>query len=317
MNPPSFEGTGWRQARTLPTYLREISSVAFLLLDESGLVVDCSSHAWRLLTFAEGRTPPFELRGILVRPSLAEIVQAGSGASGRVTVGAWTGMSRSLTYRLADTEFGLMLSLERDLAAVEGSIANWERLNREAVAAQRRSVTLRAKLQENEKRLRNMAFTDTLTGLATRRAFDLELDLRVASARDEGNRQVLAIIDIDKFKQVNDLQGHHVGDVVLGTLGELIRKYTRATDTASRIGGDELAIFLERNDSTSARRVVERLLSSVTAQQWAAPISVTISVGIAELRPDDDATSWFVAADHSLYAAKQAGGNCWRERGFG
>lgn len=153
-------------------------------------------------------------------------------------------------------------------------------------------------------RLTRAAFTDSLTGLANRRAFFDQMRGSVG----RGDTDCIAIIDIDHFKQVNDRYGHVVGDEALRIFARTAQQAVRASDCLARIGGEEFAILMRGTTVELAERICERLGRRIAETGIPVPdgeIRVTISTGIAALAGDADRA--FVAADAALYRAKNAG----------
>jgi len=130
---------------------------------------------------------------------------------------------------------------------------------------------------------------DSLSGLYNKRHFDKHF-ARPLNRKDD--HKVLILIDVDNFKMINDTKGHAFGDKVIKTIGKTIKKYTRATDCAYRVGGDEFAILSD--NIHAADRVVLELKK----------YKISISIGIAEFEAKDDRASVYKAADASLYQSK-------------
>jgi diguanylate cyclase (GGDEF)-like protein len=151
---------------------------------------------------------------------------------------------------------------------------------------------------------RRMAHEDPLTGLPNRRAFDRALD----GALEAGERFGLLLIDVDRFKQINDTYGHTVGDEVLCAIADRGREEIRATDTIARIGGDELAVVAPGATLSGAARLAEALrtaAATVRPVDGAEPVSLTISWAAF---PDDgtDRDALVRVADRRLHAVKDA-----------
>jgi diguanylate cyclase (GGDEF)-like protein len=163
-------------------------------------------------------------------------------------------------------------------------------------------------LLRRTRELESDALSDPLTGVPNRRAFDVNLAQLVAAAHATGTPLTLAIVDVDRFKRVNDTFGHPAGDEVLRRVARIIRSHSRAADRCARYGGDELTLCLPVA-AAEAAVVLDRISRMIADQPWsavAAGLSVTVSVGLAELAPGDTATSLFWAADRCLLAAKRA-----------
>lgn len=170
-----------------------------------------------------------------------------------------------------------------------------------------------------EAALEHRALHDPLTELANRTLFFDRLRQSIHAARRESSQVALVMLDLDRFKGVNDTHGHAVGDEVLKQLGARLRKGLRATDTAARLGGDEFAWILPRVTSRDGvRRVVRKRLIALHEPIAAGrrKIRIRVSAGIA-LYPDDgrDADTLMRHSDAAMYSAKrEAGGNVTPQR---
>jgi diguanylate cyclase (GGDEF)-like protein len=150
--------------------------------------------------------------------------------------------------------------------------------------------------------------SDALTGVANRRSFDANLPKLVTSAHSTGTPFTLVILDVDHFKQINDLYGHPTGDEVLRQIAQIIREDTRNADRCARYGGDELVICLPER-MPEATIAAARIAQKVADHPWdelSSGLRVTVSTGLAQLGPGDTATTLFWAADQSLLSAKAA-----------
>ncbi|MBL8328801.1 MAG: GGDEF domain-containing protein [Rubrivivax sp.] len=152
---------------------------------------------------------------------------------------------------------------------------------------------------------------DPLTGVGNRRELDQRLPVLLAEAQAQGSTLVLAMLDIDHFKQVNDSFGHGVGDQVLEILGRLLREATRTQDMVTRVGGEEFLVALSGTEPEAAREAFERLRRTAETHAWgtlAPGLRVTLSIGIAST-PPYEAGALLAAADQALYRAKGEGRN--------
>lgn len=164
-----------------------------------------------------------------------------------------------------------------------------------------------------QNRLRRLSERDGLTGLLNRRTFLERLEAQFGQPRAGAGRvSALLFLDLDNFKAVNDRFGHHQGDAVLRTLGELLEHTVRAGDLAARLGGDEFVLWLDGTDEAEARAIADRLLAT---GQALLPLSATpdrplgLSVGIAVHRPgqSESIDRLIERADTAMYSAKDAG----------
>jgi diguanylate cyclase (GGDEF)-like protein/PAS domain S-box-containing protein len=161
-------------------------------------------------------------------------------------------------------------------------------------------------------RLHELAVTDPLTGVWNRRHGEELLSADLAESRRYGPPMSLVVLDIDNFKQINDLHGHLVGDQVLAELTDRIGPNLRDSDALARWGGDEFVIITHHCGEAETLTLAEKLRDIVRAQPFGDAGPVTVSAGVAELRPDDDLDTWLSRADHALYEAKAAGRNAVR-----
>ena len=159
-----------------------------------------------------------------------------------------------------------------------------------------------------EAELRNLAVTDTLTGVWNRR-HGTELLTADLSARRPGQALSLLMLDIDHFKTINDTFGHQAGDHVLIEIASRLRRSLRGSDMVARWGGEEFVVLLRDCALPDALRLAEDIRAAIAEVPFGALGSLTISVGAAEVRADEDLTSWLGRADQALYRAKRAGRN--------
>jgi diguanylate cyclase (GGDEF)-like protein len=160
-----------------------------------------------------------------------------------------------------------------------------------------------------EDRMRHEALHDPLTGLANRTLLRDRLEHALArSAREDAVTGVL-FVDLDEFKEVNDLQGHAAGDAVLVELGERLRAAVRPADTVARLGGDEFVVVCEEVDEAAAMTLAGRLEEAIRQPLMVAGVEhrLSASVGVALGRTDPD--TLLADADAAVYQAKAAGGS--------
>lgn len=162
-----------------------------------------------------------------------------------------------------------------------------------------------------EDAMRDLAYTDVLTGLPNRRRFHDRLEHAIARAARSTRTLALMFLDLDRFKSINDTYGHDVGDLVLRTFSARISACVRKVDTVCRLSGDEFTVLLEDiHDADEARLVAERILASMTepVPHGGHALLLGVSIGVAILADGESAASLLKRADEAMYAAKQAGG---------
>ena len=159
--------------------------------------------------------------------------------------------------------------------------------------------------------LNTMATTDWLTELPNRRKFDEALSRMFHQSERFAEAITLVLLDVDRFKLINDSHGHAAGDAVLRELGGILRLQVRKSDLASRLGGDEFGVILYHTGSKQAELFVEKLLECVRTHEFlceGSKLDVGISVGIAQRDVSmTSAQALYNAADKALYQAKQGG----------
>ena len=162
-------------------------------------------------------------------------------------------------------------------------------------------------------RYQQLASIDGTTGVFNRRHFMEMAEVAFAHAQRLGQPVVALMIDVDKFKQINDLHGHIAGDEVLTDLARACRENVRPEDIVGRYGGDEFVIIVPGITSLRAIHLAEKLTHRATKFHGSdrEPLAYSSSVGIAECPPYDDLTALLIHADRAMYAAKQAGGGGW------
>lgn len=175
-----------------------------------------------------------------------------------------------------------------------------------AAEAEQRIMELDARVT----RLENMVVTDELTGLLNRRGFDGVLRRNLLSAARYDEAGILAYLDLDGFKAINDEHGHHIGDEVLRAIGRHLQQSIRATDYAARLGGDEFAILFVRAEHVPARERARQLVNGINKLVVSAQndkISIRASLGLAYYNGTTEAADLLNRADRAMYADKKKG----------
>ncbi|MFZ3017116.1 MAG: sensor domain-containing diguanylate cyclase [Gallionella sp.] len=172
----------------------------------------------------------------------------------------------------------------------------------------------------SQEQLKLLGMTDALTGVSNRRYFDHRCQIEVSQSRRQRRPLVCMLLDIDKFKRINDTYGHQTGDEALMSTASAIQSQLRAGDTLARFGGEEFVVLLPHTDMHPARQIAERIRCCIAAKELHAPngepINLTISIGLS-LLPVDSHTAknqalierMLAAADKALYRAKHEGRN--------
>ena len=172
----------------------------------------------------------------------------------------------------------------------------------------------KAELAQALEQIRQLATHDDLTGLLNRRAMLDRMQLEQHRSLRSGSPLLIAQLDIDHFKAVNDTHGHAAGDLVLQSFADTVRRNVRDTDVLARWGGEEFVLLLCDTPAADAVTLMERLRQAVQAMQVpvpqsGGPITVTVSIGLARHTPADPLAGTLERADRALYAAKAGGRN--------
>jgi diguanylate cyclase (GGDEF)-like protein len=155
-----------------------------------------------------------------------------------------------------------------------------------------------------------LAASDSLTGAMSRRAILPLIEKSVKRATRSGIPACVAMIDLDWFKSVNDRFGHLAGDKVLRRVVDRIRQCLRTSDVIGRYGGEEFVLLLQGADQHASTRLVERVRGAIAGADWSdigAGLKVSVSCGIASVRPTDTVDGVLARADEALYEAKRGG----------
>jgi diguanylate cyclase (GGDEF)-like protein len=246
--------------------------------------------------------------------------------SGRMFLLIWLSLIAALGAIL--TLFGgaidiaLVTPVERGLfwAFVAVTLARFLMVN---AAASRVRVSLQDRnkvLAATTTKLVDLSSRDELTGLWNRREFMRLLQEESRRALRSGTSFCVAVIDIDRFKRINDNFGHLIGDAVLHELGQLLDGTRRATDSVARYGGEEFTLLLVQAKLSTATLALERTRDRVMQHDWpnlAPGLRLTISAGIADWQPGETLLQVLNRADAALSEAKSAGRNCVRVSSVG
>lgn len=175
-----------------------------------------------------------------------------------------------------------------------------------------RDVTEQNSMKES---LQLLAATDELTGIFNRREFLRNAEMCVKKLKRHPETSILAIVDLDKFKQINDDFGHLSGDKILKIFTEIFKRNLRETDIFGRLGGDEFSIILQSIDKSTAQPLLERMLSELRSKSLRlrgdVQINISASIGATFLTSEDHPLNTALArADQALYQAKKHGGSC-------
>ncbi|HTU31088.1 MAG TPA: EAL domain-containing protein [Solirubrobacteraceae bacterium] len=205
---------------------------------------------------------------------------------------------------------GIALRVDGRLVPVEVALSSWRIGSERNFSAIVRDITDR---KRHERELQQLADHDPITNLFNRRRFEQELD-RIVSECDRYDRTAaLLVLDLDGFKEVNDLHGHAAGDEILVKVGALLQATVRDSDVVGRIGGDEFGVIVQEADRAEAECVAQKVVAAVRSSGMVISdvvrAQVTASVGIAVIEPRVEVTAeeLRIGADRAMYRAKAEG----------
>lgn len=166
--------------------------------------------------------------------------------------------------------------------------------------------------REHLEEQRQKALIDPLTSLPNRAAWSERLDHEIAQWQQHGNTLLLAMLDLDHFKRINDNYGHLAGDKVLKIIASVLRKRLRGTDFVARFGGEEFVLLMPGTVPAVGAKLLENLRASIEACPFHfknEPVTITVSMGMTAFRPGEHSDLVLKRADQALYRAKNAGRN--------
>lgn len=231
------------------------------------------------------------------------------------------GLQNSM-HEAADLD-GLKQVLENQLEGLLGTMDQHRKQRDEReqeVAGRLKSLAERVALMEQEalgfrehlEEQRQKALIDPLTGLPNRAAWSERLDHEISEWQQHGNTLMLAMLDLDHFKRINDNYGHLAGDKVLKLIASVLRKRLRGTDFIARFGGEEFVLLMPSTVPAAGMKLLEYLRASIEACPFhfkGERVTITISMGLTAFKPGEHSDLVLKRADQALYRAKNAGRN--------
>ncbi|MHC8316915.1 GGDEF domain-containing protein [Pseudomonas sp. LB3P31] len=218
---------------------------------------------------------------------------------------------------------GLKHALENHLEGLLGTLDHFQQQRDEReqeVATRLQGLADRVAHMEHEalgfrehlEEQRQKALIDPLTGLPNRAAWNERLDHEVSQWQQKGDSLLLAMLDLDHFKRINDNYGHLAGDKVLKIIATVLRKRLRGSDFIARFGGEEFVLLMPATPAATGALLLEKLRAAIEACPFhfkGEPVTVTLSMGMTAFRPGEHSDVALKRADQALYRAKHAGRN--------
>jgi diguanylate cyclase (GGDEF)-like protein/PAS domain S-box-containing protein len=273
--------------------LLEHAHDAVVSIDDQGRVSQWNRAAERLFGWSPIETIGQPVAGLIVPPAMRG--EIGSLIARYANAERLEDAHQRVTLPAIDRS-GRQLSVEVSLTATRVG-GRWE------LTAFAHDVSEKRQL---EAKLRAMALSDGLTGLANRRGFMEALEKAVSRHARGGPALALLFLDLDGFKQINDELGHHVGDLALQTFARRLEACVRKGDTVARLGGDEFTVLAEGIVSLEqARAIADKIIEAMKPPLETHPtVRLRASIGISLYKPPADASRFLREADHAMYHAK-------------
>ncbi len=215
-------------------------------------------------------------------------------------------------------------AIEQNIDQIRGGVDDFvERINMRHVASEERNQRLTEQLTQMEMETQTLQFQlkenrvkllhDSLTGVYSRVAYEERIEQELARWNRYRSPFSYVIVDLDHFKRINDTWGHSAGDKALKIIAQLMQDYVRKSDAVFRIGGEEFVLLLTDTAAERADQAIAKMRAAIAESSFhfkGEPVQITLSAGITETRPGDDAESIYERADQALYKAKRGGRNC-------
>ncbi len=307
----------FHESWVIPGYLIGVSSLAVALLSSDAQLLQANQGFYQLVGAAMCGDGKQDVRHLFINPSFDQILHAlPDPRSGRLFDGLLTFGStiqqvnsalKAFVYRCKDR---LLLVSERDLSGLERRNELVMKLNQGLDELHRAALRRNRLLQRHGQIIQELVDTDQLTHVANRRGLDTHLLSEIDRAGRMHRPLSVLMADIDYFKKVNDNYGHPVGDIVLKQIADILRDSARSMDFVTRYGGEEFVMLLPESPLDTARNVAERIRRRVESGSFGQiPHPITISLGVAQWREEEDAEQLLTRVDAALYLSKQQGRN--------
>ena len=269
---------------------------AVMMIDSAGRVTYWNPAAEHMFGFVKAEVVGKNLHDLIVPERYLE--RAHAGLSHFAASGEGSAIGRTTTLRAQDRK-GNEFPVDISLSAIKLR-GKWSAVGIVRDATER---------VQTEERLKQLATTDTLTGICNRRRFDEVLASEIDRAARFSSPLSLILFDIDHFKRVNDTFGHQTGDRVLAQLAVTVDNTIRTIDLFARWGGEEFVVLLPGSDLNAGRLLAEKLRILLEKQSFSDVERVTCSFGVAEYAAGDDRDALMKKVDRCLYHAKACGRN--------
>ncbi len=302
----------------VPAILRPLRSILLAVIDGDGRLREANQGFLDLLEPRDdaGKDTANDPRAVFINPTFNALWQSEANdsnepiCSGLMTLGNIDGEADTWLGCVYQRNGLLLLVCERDVAQDRNLRHQLLQLTDEYAQKERELARVHRELQHKADEIERLSLTDALTGLANRRHIDDLIQHELQSTARYGRPLAVMMLDIDRFKDINDHYGHQYGDEVLRSVSAVMAENARAADVLARWGGEEFLLLAPNTDTTGAAELAERIRSSIEATPMGKRhLNVTISIGVTEACKSDSRRSLVRRCDLALYRAKEAGRN--------
>ncbi|WP_290650440.1 GGDEF domain-containing protein [Aquisalimonas sp.] len=287
-----------------------------MILDRHGALIDANQGLYDLLPSAGPGDPQLSVDNVFLNPTVEELLARADGQydaliyTGLVTLGDIDGDSESWIGHAYCRESWILVVCERDVQQERQLRRQLLQLTEEYAEQERELARTNRELTYYANEAKRLSLTDPLTGLPNRRSFDQLMQHHAKLARRHGDSLTILLMDLDRFKAINDRHGHQHGDQVLRDVAAVLTERVRAGDVLSRWGGEEFTVLAPKTGHAEGVKLAERLRLAIEAIPHAeGHLPVTISIGVAERRNEESTEDFLARADAALYQAKDMGRN--------
>jgi len=268
---------------------------------------------------AERRSVPLQVLVLQQSPSPADVAKAIDAGADDCLRMPCDPLELAARVRAAVSRWQTQAGLVKEREFYRIAVAEEERLsslvldkNQSLKEAYEKIRQLNGELEKANRELEQLAAYDALSGLLNRRMLFSRIGVEIERATRMNVPLTGLMIDIDRFKAVNDNYGHPCGDLVIREIGVKLQNRLRKYDFAGRYGGEEFFVLLSNSTEVQAERIGDRFRREMAETRFTcndASFAVTLSIGVARFRDGDTQESWIDRADRALYRAKEAGRN--------
>ncbi len=291
------------------SYFDQLSSLALVLIDKDKKILDCNSGFIKILGLRE-KPINYNLTKFLSRYSEKLLLPDSAFNMTTLIFKGIGNVEILLRGAIFPVDNLYLMIFEQYRLTYNELLTKMSKLNDQIVDITRQLEKKNLQLSEALTTIKKITNTDPLTGILNRRALEKIIKREISFARRHNLPLSFVMIDIDRFKRINDTYGHEVGDYVLKSFAKIIHKSIRHEDILARFGGEEFILLLPNTNIDSALEVCERIRQKIEKTKFKGiKEKITASFGIAELLQTDEGVDVLKRADDALYEAKRKGRN--------